>query len=466
MKKRAIFPKITLALIFICIPNINIIDFLPDFVAYFLLWSIIGELDRMLPYFAELKTALKRLGLVTLIKLPATLVMFANLHTGRDIIPLFTLIFSVIELILIIQAVNLAYSALSYLGERSGASSLIMPFKVLFGRMSTDTLRSVTCVYAVLRAALAFIPEICLLTYSNDNLALYMRVLYPILATACISLSFLFGIVWASIASCYKRAVKRDGAVRGAAGSLISEERHAELHREREAARRARTLRLLAVASIFSIDIFFRDIKNTNILPHFIWYILLMCVLFRVGRGWKMRLLGASAFALASLANIGADIHTADFFSEYELADLLNSAAAADAYSLIEAFTALECVLFLVGLVALAVSFIPFALRAVSVHSDCDTERLLSEPFVKRTKRTSVLLFSLMGIISILKCLGVILTRSVRLIYTDPGDVTQPVIAASPTPWLPAVIFALSVILIIFSFNFTSDLKEDINSKN
>lgn len=160
MKKRAIFPKITLALIFICIPNINIIDFLPDFVAYFLLWSIIGELDRMLPYFAELKTALKRLGLVTLIKLPATLVMFANLHTGRDIIPLFTLIFSVIELILIIQAVNLAYSALSYLGERSGASSLIMPFKVLFGRMSTDTLRSVTCVYAVLRAALAFIPDI------------------------------------------------------------------------------------------------------------------------------------------------------------------------------------------------------------------------------------------------------------------------------------------------------------------
>ena len=55
MKRKSVFPLIISALVILFNPIINIIDILPDCIAYALLIYVIGELDKKLPYIAECK---------------------------------------------------------------------------------------------------------------------------------------------------------------------------------------------------------------------------------------------------------------------------------------------------------------------------------------------------------------------------------------------------------------------------
>lgn len=462
MKVKSIFPKITLALIFLAIPNVNIIDVLPDCIAYFLLMGTIGEIDMALPYFAELKTSLKRLSLLTLIKIPACLIMFANLYTGSDIIPLFTLVFAVSELLLIIPTLSYAHSALSYLGERSGATSLISAFKLPVGKMSTDTLKNLTVGYFILRGLLSFLPEICLLTLSNDRLALFAKRVYPVLATCSILLSLALGIIWLTLALAYLRAIRCDSNAHGVATRFITAEHLSEIKATRDKRTHRRTLALFAASSIFSFDLFFYDIKSTSILPHFLWYVLLICVILKIESTQKMRIVGVLSLIAASTLNIGSDVAQTLFFEDFSLADLATRASAREAYLPIEILSAAETVAFLIGLFALATALIPFALKSVKIHDDkSEADKRLSSPFIKRMKISCIFTLSLMGLISLLKCVNILISRYVTLIYTNPTDVTMPTIATSALPWLSTLIFFLSVVLVLYTFHFTAELRQE-----
>jgi hypothetical protein len=98
--KKVVFPLVILSLVFLFNPNVNLIDVLPDFVAYVILLLVIGSHAESIPYLSECKGALIKLTLVTLIKIPAFTIMYSNMVSGKDIVPLFTLVFAVLEFLL------------------------------------------------------------------------------------------------------------------------------------------------------------------------------------------------------------------------------------------------------------------------------------------------------------------------------------------------------------------------------
>ena len=83
-------------------PNINIIDVIPDFIGAFIIAGYFSYLADRAPYFAEARLAFLKLGLVSLLKIPAVLVMSSVRSTNvsdNDIVVLFAFSFAVVEMI-------------------------------------------------------------------------------------------------------------------------------------------------------------------------------------------------------------------------------------------------------------------------------------------------------------------------------------------------------------------------------
>ena len=191
------YPLIILSLVFLCNPNMNILDILPDCIAYTLLTLVIGGLAQTVPYLAECKGALIKLALLTAIKIPAFTVMYSNLKYGSDIVPLFTLSFAVLELILICIAVKNLFLALSYIGERTDCISVRGPFSI--GRrksLSLEMIERVTIIFFVVKAVLNVLPELMLLY--NEDFAYRKELMdsYPAVLVISVLAGLIIGIFW------------------------------------------------------------------------------------------------------------------------------------------------------------------------------------------------------------------------------------------------------------------------------
>ena len=107
-KKKRGFSEIIAALILIIIPGINIIDITPDFIAYFIILAALSRAKDIAPYFAEAALAFKRLAVLSLLKIPALIIVYivrGKNFQDHDITVLMTLVFTVAEVILLVVAV-------------------------------------------------------------------------------------------------------------------------------------------------------------------------------------------------------------------------------------------------------------------------------------------------------------------------------------------------------------------------
>ena len=122
-----------LALLFLINPSIQVVDIFPDFIAYFIIINRISYATDRAPYFAEAKSALSKLTLVSLLKLPAYfVVVFARSGNvgDTDIYALFAFSFAFVEAIFSVIAVYYLFEGAFYIGQRTDAISLIRPFYI------------------------------------------------------------------------------------------------------------------------------------------------------------------------------------------------------------------------------------------------------------------------------------------------------------------------------------------------
>ena len=119
---------LTLALITLINPNINVFDFLPDFIGFFILAKFFERASVSVPYFEEARVDFLRLAYVSIAKIPAfILITFVRGQNtlDNDILCLASVSFAAIEIILTVKAARNIFKALFYLGQRSDASALI-----------------------------------------------------------------------------------------------------------------------------------------------------------------------------------------------------------------------------------------------------------------------------------------------------------------------------------------------------
>ena len=463
MRKKAIFPLIIISLVFLFNPNANLIDVLPDFIAYILLIFAIGPLSESVPYLAECKSALIKLGLVALIKIPAFSVMHSNMASGKDIVPLFTLVFATLEIILLYSAVENGFRALGYIGERTDCASVRDPFPV--GRskvMTPEALKILTYVFLVSRAILNVIPELLLLTPEDTALRRRLAEAYPAALVISIIAALAVGLIWLSRAVKYANAIKKKGDLSPALAMISSRETDEEISAKEKVKKLNLSLVSLAISSLFIFDISFSDLGGYNILPHFIYGILIFCSVYSFAKEKATRLcltVGAAGFSLCSIFTY---IYTSRFFETYNYLNLSYPGPAKDAYLPVKIFAVLEAVFSLVMLLGVAMSVISLIKNHTDVPPSDPSYSKANEKNHRALAKKILPLFALSGIINLMKCVDVFLKQTSTLIYSE---VNPEGIATSAFPAMGTVIFFACLIYVIYSFVAVSSLKEEVKFK-
>lgn len=462
-KIRNVYPLIAVALLFLFNPSANLIDILPDFVAYVLLILAIGSLNETVPYLAECKEALVKLALVTLIKIPAFTVMYSNIATGKDIIPLFTLVFVTLELILLFSAVTNGYNALAYLGERTDCRSVRDAFALGKRKSCTpEQLRVLTYIFFGARGILNVVPEIFLLTPEDTALRKRLSEAYPAVLVICIFAALVIGIVWLKHVLKYAKAIKLGGDIKEAISSLEHRGTPEEISVNDKLKKLTFSLTLLAVSSVFIFDIAIADFGGYNLLPHFIYGILLFMSLYNLTKCNKLRTeltVGAAGYSLTSLAGF---FLTLRFFDSYTYVDLKYSDAAKSAYMPIKALAVLELLFALFMLFAALLVTVDFIKEHTDVSPSDPSYSKTNEKNHATTVRNTLPVFVISAIVHLMKCLNVFIKQASKILQTDANTEG---IAASGVPAMDTIIFLACVVYVICCFVKASNLKDEVKFK-
>lgn len=464
---------ILISLIILANPNFTTVDIFPDFIAYFIIAAMTKRYANLAPYFAEVREGCLKLGVITLLKLPAMAMMFAMMSSGIDIVPLMTLVFVTLELIVLFPTLGNAFSALFYLGERSGAGEYIAPFRVLGLTIHTDFMRAVAFIFVGVKGILNVIPEFCLLTFDTDTTVVMLRSLYPKLEMFSLLAVLLLGIFTLVLARGYMKAIEGGMGLTDAVYSIVDNDRLASYEYTRTIRTRLSAMTLLFVTSLLTLDISFTgsnydmtDALNDGltILPRFVYAILLVIVATKLFGGARRAIpiyIGGGLYTLFSILNT---LFTKRFLSEFNYSDLLSEGARA-AYIPTEIFAVLETASMAVMIIPFSIAFVGFLRENTGADTDGIELRGADKEF-RRVMNIKAVVFSLTPLlISLLKTLNAFFIGSPTVIFTDPDDVTMPTIIASAVPWFGTLIFVVCIAYIFYSFYLMGDIKSEMKMK-
>ncbi len=458
------------ALVMLFNPNVNLIDILPDFIGYFILYSAFGFAADAAPHFAEARGAFLKLAFINLAKLPSLLIIALVRQSNtldNDVVALFALCFLVIELIFLIPAIKNIFEALFYLGERSDAESLIRNDSVI----STDSLRSLTFVFLVLKTALATLPEFLQLSRNVDSGSGTSFVTgsryYPWAVLASFVLCAVVGIIWLCRAVKYVKSVKSEGKFFDALVLVAGNKAPAEFERSRVLKSIRITSVIIILALLFSFDIIFDNYKGINLLPPFVFSILLFIASMRmtahttVSTATKRALIiSGAASMLISTVNY---FMTVAFIEEHGYSALLDAKNidAQKAYQLIEYVSIAETA----AAIALVICFIAvmnsYTDNHIGIPKTSESYRPSDKRYNNEVRARTVAFGVAMIALRILKLVSVFSNGDMQLIFSNPSDVTMPTIEASSMPWLPTVITLANVVLVIYAVYYVNYLKAE-----
>lgn len=463
MRRKNLYPFIIISLIFLFNPSVNILDVLPDAVAYALLIYAICAVDKTVPYFSECKDALVKLLIITLIKIPAFVVMRSNMAYGSDIVPLFTLSFAAIEIILIRIALKNLFSGLSYLGERTDCSSIRDSFN--FSKkitVSPDSLYGITFGFFIIKAALNVIPELLLLSREDLALKNQLNDLYPTVIVLAVITALLIGCIWLKCALAYVKAIRARNDLSDAVKYIESSSGTQLSGTEAIQKRLFRSLTILAVSSLFTFDISFQGLGGYNVLPHFIYGIILFCAVYSLTENKKEHVWLATSVACFSVVAIIHQVFTARFFSSHQYVDLSYSKYARADYLPVMVSAVIETALLIVLAIVCAIILVRFIKEHTEVLPSDPSYSISNKKSHDRLIKMTIPLPLCAAVISILKCANVFIKTNVKVIHSD---VNPDGIAASGAPFMNTVIFLICIIYVVYSFVIISNLKDEVRFK-
>jgi len=468
--RKRFYSLIIFSLVLLINPNINVIDLMPDFIAWFILAKLFERAADSAPYFEEARVAFKRLAWVNLAKIPAfILVMLIRSKDTLDnnVYALASLSFAVIETLFIIPAVKNIFLALFHLGERTEAVSLISPFQSPICKkrqITADALKECTFFFIICKNILYFIPDLLLLTRVSDSGHIVMvSAYYPYAFIITQALGVFVGVAWFLRMRKYVLTVHNEGLFFDALSSMATEDTDLKFETKVKIRSLIAALTLFAVSSFFALELTlsFDSTSGVNILPHFIYAIFLLFTLFalkehvRVG---KAALLLAGGFLISSVVSYAL---TSRFLSKYQYLDLVDDKSAMSAYIPVEVLAIVEFVFLAALLLFIAKAMNRFIIEHTGMSPDNERYRRMDEEFHASLKKRNYILTGI-GILSALtKCLNVFFKGKAKAITSDTGNL----IISSSFPWFNIILIFTAIAYISFAFYFVSILKEEVKNK-
>ncbi len=472
-------------------PNLNVVDLMPDFIAWFILARLFERAANSAPYFEEARSGFIKLGWVNLAKILGNLfILFVRRRDTSDnnIFALVSFSFAVIELLFLIPTARNIFLALFHLGERTSASALILPLNAdPHGRsedtkkykgddteiskkrkfdISADSVKSLTVFFFICKAAISTIPDMFLLTRITDKGHIVsISKFYPYVLVISQLVGLLIGIVWFMRVKKYSFNVYIQGSFDSALESMQNETGKERYEKRTKLRSILSLLTFVSVISLFTPELSMSDWDNINLLPHFIHGVLMLVAYHLIRRHAQVTKAGYVSGALYTVLAIAAYVFTVIFASEYGYADLLDTPSAVRLYLFVELSAVLEFIALAVFLVTFTKALNRMTLSHTGVPVDSDRYSLMEKEYHSALIRRNYVLMSIAILLGAVKCLDTFLSGDVQIIFSDITDVTMPIMTAPAIPWFNIVVTACAVLYIGFSFYHLSTLKEEIKMK-
>ncbi len=400
MKQRCFsWGRILLACIFLFNPPINLIDILPDFIGYLLLLGAIKNAAAVFPHFDEARQGFERMLWISLLKLPALLLMLSvlRLNSGeRAMISVFAFSCAVIELIFALSAFRAFFDALSHLGGREGLLPVLSAGR---HKRGLDGVFLWTLVLLFTKGICSFVPELSLISVFEtlgpiDPGAINIARYYPFFLLLFQLVGYVLGSIWLYFAFHYFRDLKNSRVMREFAEEKSSLHK-AEFEANATKSRQRAVLLFLTVALIFAFDI---TLDAKNYLPDWCSAAVLVGFFLLLRRDTRISFYGAFSSLLYGALSLCTSVLQSRFLSEYTYTDVARRPEAANAYRAIEILGILEAV----SLICLCVLCF-FAMRAFirkHVGASFDESNRSLALSLQRELCVKALLFTIFGAIS------------------------------------------------------------------
>ena len=304
--------RIALGIIFLLNPNLNVIDFLPDFIGCLLIISGLASLRDVSDSFEEARLNFLRLFWTSLSHIPAFVIMIlisARYMSEKTIILVFTFIYAVLELVLVNNALGSLIDGFVYVGERHDGDCCFYLTHKNGKRTDVGKLKSFTTLFLIVTKSLTVAPNLVYLydTSLDYGVVTSTAARNPIeyigpVSVICLVPAFIVGIVWAARTYTYIKGVAKDDAFADTLDRVCSEkaeERSAEYRYRRTST----TLCIFSTAVFLSLDIYMDEF---NIIPDILCGAVLLCAVLYMKRKFdvfaRMPVMFCSLYTLAEAA--------------------------------------------------------------------------------------------------------------------------------------------------------------------
>ncbi len=219
------FGYIALGIVFLFNPNVYLIDILPDFIGYLLIYHGLFRMSFLADNLRETRGWVWRLFIVTFVR--ALMTFFP--HTSQVYALLYTFVFGVLELLWFLPAVKCFFDGLYSLGMRLGSDSVYgirrnseqgekkKENAESSGRYAVpmDRLKFGTIVFFLIKTAASVLPETVSLEVQDtfeaaQQAKMPLSAFKPIFYVVAVAVVFGFGIFWLVRMERYLGGMRRD----------------------------------------------------------------------------------------------------------------------------------------------------------------------------------------------------------------------------------------------------------------
>ncbi|MEE1356636.1 MAG: hypothetical protein UHG68_03630, partial [Clostridia bacterium] len=293
--------RIALGMIFLLNPNINVVDLLPDFIGCVLIMSGLSSLRDISDSLEDARRNFLRLFWISLSHLPAFVLMMIISSTyvsEKTSILVFAFVYSVVEFVLINNALTSLIDGFVYIGERYNGECCFYETKKNGKKLDVSHLRFFSTVFLLVTKGLTVAPNLVYLydtslgygTVTNPYVTNPVEFIGPITAI-CFVPALIFGIMWARRMCRYLSGIKKDDAFVCVVDEILSNQsiRNTAVYKYR---RISTAVFVLFAAIVLCMDFY---VDEFNVIPDAVSAI----VLFSAAVFMKKRFSEASGVSVA-----------------------------------------------------------------------------------------------------------------------------------------------------------------------
>ena len=455
------YGSVIAAAFFLATPNISLFDFAPDFIAYILLYRALGRISNVIPHFDDAREGFLKLLWVSLSKLPALFIMLAISSTHiseRSIISVFSLVYSIIELIYIYPAFNAFFEGLFYLEARFSENET---------SASVKAPQKFTLIFLTLKMVACCLPEMSLISVSDrlgtvSQLKINIAKYYPAFSVLAAFITLIVGIIWIVKFIRYIKSVSANHKI-GHSIAQIYSEKHAEITGFYTHRCNCIAILLLFIAVWLNFDLI---LDNKNCLPDFFSAALMVFAAVMM-RNHTKRIKLAVPLGIAYFLSSIISLHFLNLFQkEYTYSDIERIVSANQAYDLVFVCTFIECIISIGFFSSIAFALSEFAKNTIGYSSDGNPTHTSYNNSLHRSFKIRSLIWAGIGSVSSVAYVAYTYLMSFTEKVKLRPEYSHDEVFMASYGWFWLILAVISIVWIVYTYQLSSLFKEESERKN